>query len=50
MIIDLYDPESIARWVLLHPHRHGPQINWFSRYDRFVPAIEAARKIVRAAL
>lgn len=49
MIIDLYDPQSIAEWVLIHPKRHGPQMLWFLRYDRFVESIEAARLIVRAA-
>lgn len=49
MIIDMHDPRSIADWVLIHPRRHGPQMLWFLRYDRFAAAIQAAQVIVRAA-
>ena len=45
----MHNPQSIADWVLIHPQRHGPQMLWFLRYDRFVESIKAAQAIVRSA-
>lgn len=45
----MHNPQSIADWVLIHPRRHGPQMLWFLRYDRFVESIKAAQLIVRSA-
>lgn len=45
----MHNPQSIADWVLIHPRRHGPQMLWFLRYDRFVESIQAAQAIVRSA-
>jgi hypothetical protein len=50
MMLDLRDPQSIARWYRCHPGRHGPQLAGMAvLWPEFAPAIAEAGRLLREA-
>lgn len=49
MIVDFFDPASIAAWYATAPGRHGPQLAAMAKIQpKYAQAIKAAGELLRA--
>ena len=49
MIVDFFDPPSIAAWYRAAPARHGPQLAAMAKIQpKYAAAIKAAGELLRA--
>ena len=49
MIVDFFDPQSIAAWYATAPSRHGPQLAAMAKIQpKYASAIKAAGDLLRA--